>query len=68
MKKWNDVTSLERSAMARIKGGAWPCNSHHSCAGCAQTVRELIALQKAPATEEEEVGPKDEEVAEDIED
>ena len=69
MKKWNDVTSLERSAMARIKGGAWPCNNHHSCSGAGQTTRELIAIQKAPATQQqEEVKPEEEETEENGED
>lgn len=45
-----NVTSLERSALAHIKGGAvatrnW-CNSNVSCAGAGQTTKELIAIQK----------------------
>lgn len=45
-----DVTSLERSALAHLKGGAmearnW-CNSSHTCAGAGQTTKELINIQK----------------------
>jgi hypothetical protein len=66
MKKWNDVTSLERSAMARIKGGVWPCNGSHTCSGAGQTTKELIEIQKSPATLDLEVGPEEED-AEDFE-
>ena len=66
MKKWNDVTSLERSAMARIKGGKNPCMGPVYCQGASQTVRTLLLLQKAGIAEE--LDPKEEEVAEDNED
>jgi hypothetical protein len=63
MKKWNDVTSLERSAMTRIKGGKRPpCTSVVACQGEFQAIREVIALSKAEI--EEEFGPEEEDAEE----
>ena len=48
-KKMN-VTPLERSALANLKGGAadarnW-CNNSISCTGAGQSIKDQLALQK----------------------
>lgn len=66
MKKWNDVTSLERSAMASIKGGGSipaKCPGRWFCAGALDSVNKGNAEKKRQ--QEEEV-KQEEEVEEEV--